>query len=287
MPPLIRRIDKINPNIRLGLPELSIPHHIYMFSRTPRQLPQMARNTLAFRSFNLVFNLAGGGTAIINNVPLKFRPGNAILVFPEQPRHYMLDRPHKFLWLFVGFQLDACTALQPLASTVMQAPRACRTGLVRLLKDYITARSREAPHPEHTVRLSLTLWQLLAQLADCQATGAGRRLPAPALADDIAARVQTLALEEPAEYCNSRRIARALNVSPQTLNRHFRQVAGESLSLFLRKQRICRARDLLNSSRLSIKEIAAACGFSSPNTLSRAFKQMLKIPPRRYRAQRK
>ncbi len=287
MPPLIRRIDKINPNIRLGLPALSIPHHIYIFSRTPRQLPQMARNTLAFHSFNLVFNLAGGGTAIINNVPLKFRPGNAILVFPEQPRHYMLDRPHKFLWLFVGFQLDACAALQPLASTVMQAPPACRGVLVRLLKDYITARSRPAPHPEHTVRLSLTLWQLLSQIADCHAAVAGRRLPSPAMADDIAVRVQALALEEPAAYCNSRRIARALNISPQTLNRHFLQVAGENLSVFLRKQRICRARDLLNSSQLSIKEIAAACGFSSPNTLSRTFKQMLKIPPRRYRAQRK
>ncbi len=73
----------------------------------------MARNVLAFHSFNLVFNLAGNGRAVINNVPLKFRPGDAILVFPEQPRHYTLDRRTKFLWLFVRFQLESCAAPQP------------------------------------------------------------------------------------------------------------------------------------------------------------------------------
>ena len=153
---------------------------------------------------------------------------------------------------------------------------------------YVAARSSAPPSPERSVRLSLTLWQMLAQIASQHnARTTGRPPSTPAIGDNLVVRVQALALKNPAEYCNSRRIAQALGVSLQKLNRHFQQASGKSLGEFLRTQRICRARDLLNTSQLSIKEIAAARGFSSPQTFSRTFKQMLKIPPRRYRAQRK
>ncbi len=285
---LIRRIDKINPNLRIPLPELAIPRDVYIFSRSSQQLPCLRKSTLTFRFFNLVFNLHGAGEALIADVRFKFKPGNALLVFPGQPRHYAIAQPQDILWLFIGFRLDSYATLQPLRSAIIRSSPAMLKILTVVLKDYIAARAASHPSPEGSVRLSMSLWLLLSQIASQNnPRPKGRHGQTPIAGNDLAMRVQNLALENPAVYCTSRRIARALGISTQSLNRRFQRLAGESLGLFLRQQRICRARDLLNTTPLSVKEIAAHCGFSSPSTFSRAFKQLLKSPPRRYRAQQK
>ena len=62
--------------------------------------------------------------------------------------------------------------------------------------------------------------------------------------------------------------------SPFHFHRLFSAMVGEPLSGFIRRVRLQRAARLLKTNpRLSITEIALDCGFSSPSTFARSFKQ--------------
>ena len=53
---------------------------------------------------------------------------------------------------------------------------------------------------------------------------------------------------------------------------------------WLIRERVGRARELLESSDLTIERIAAACGFGSAETLRHHFRREMGTPPTRYRA---
>lgn len=80
--------------------------------------------------------------------------------------------------------------------------------------------------------------------------------------------------------------AKRHNVSVCWLIRRFKQVTGESPNQYLIQIRIRRARELLESSRLNMGEIASVLGYESPLYFSRQFKQLQGVNPKRYREQR-
>lgn len=80
--------------------------------------------------------------------------------------------------------------------------------------------------------------------------------------------------------------AKRHNVSVCWLIRRFKQVTGESPNQYLIQIRIRRARELLESSRLNMGEIASVLGYESPLYFSRQFKQLQGVSPKRYREQR-
>lgn len=64
----------------------------------------------------------------------------------------------------------------------------------------------------------------------------------------------------------------------------FKLYWGKSFTDYLNEVRISKACTLLADPSLSIKEIAAACGFSHSNYFSRVFKQIQKLTPGEYRS---
>jgi AraC-like DNA-binding protein len=68
-----------------------------------------------------------------------------------------------------------------------------------------------------------------------------------------------------------------------TFKRHFRAVTGESPAAWLRRRRLERARLLLESSRLSVAEIAFEVGFSSVSHFVHTFRQEYGAPPHAFR----
>jgi AraC family transcriptional regulator len=65
--------------------------------------------------------------------------------------------------------------------------------------------------------------------------------------------------------------------------RVFKQSAGESPHVFVLRRRIERAKRLLSQSRLPLREIAPACGFSSQSHLTARFRKLTGVTPRGYR----
>ncbi len=82
-------------------------------------------------------------------------------------------------------------------------------------------------------------------------------------------------------------IADRLNVSPSHLSRTFSAEVGLPLSAYLADLRIQRAGDLLEAGALSVKEIAARCGFRDPNYFSRAFRGATGLTPSEFARSRR
>ena len=72
-------------------------------------------------------------------------------------------------------------------------------------------------------------------------------------------------------------------ISPSSLQRAFLEHFGTTPKQYLIKLRMNKALRLLAENRLSIKEIAAACGFSDEKYFSTAFKERYGYPPTQLR----
>lgn len=74
------------------------------------------------------------------------------------------------------------------------------------------------------------------------------------------------------------------HVSPRTLSRRFRSEIGASPMTWLSHRRVTRAQELLESTDISIEELAQAVGFGSDVLLRHHFRQHVGIAPTAYRA---
>ena len=78
-------------------------------------------------------------------------------------------------------------------------------------------------------------------------------------------------------------LADRLAVSPRTLHRYFIKRIGLPPAAYLIQARLKKARILLESSRLSVEQIAASTGFGSAINFRQQFRKHLQISPREYR----
>jgi AraC family transcriptional activator FtrA len=79
-------------------------------------------------------------------------------------------------------------------------------------------------------------------------------------------------------------VAARAHMSTRTLERRFRAETGESLQRWISRQRVERARELLEASPLTVTEIAHRTGFASSESLRRHFTVHAGASPRAYRA---
>jgi len=73
------------------------------------------------------------------------------------------------------------------------------------------------------------------------------------------------------------------SLSPSRFSAIFREVHGKGPGRFLRETRLKHARELLDAAELSIKEIAAKCGYADVSHFSHSFRQAMGRSPREYR----
>ena len=78
-------------------------------------------------------------------------------------------------------------------------------------------------------------------------------------------------------------LADRAGVSVRALNRLVREQVGDAPMSYYRKIRLQAARNTLFYSDIAIQDVAAACGFGSPEVFSRSFKAHFGISPREYR----
>ena len=108
-----------------------------------------------------------------------------------------------------------------------------------------------------------------------------RPVPEPQLASTTAARAWALArLHEPIQL---RDMAEQESMSVRTFTRRFREEAGISAGQWLTQQRVERARHLLESTDLSIDQIAHTSGFGTPQSMRQHLQSTLGVTPTTYR----
>ncbi|MEI8290959.1 MAG: substrate-binding domain-containing protein [Verrucomicrobiota bacterium] len=86
------------------------------------------------------------------------------------------------------------------------------------------------------------------------------------------------------EPISIKNVAQYISVPRRTLERHFRAAMGVSLHDFLARERIERAQDLLKAvPRLTLKEVADRCGFTTISYLNTAFRLKVGMSPQEWR----
>lgn len=108
-------------------------------------------------------------------------------------------------------------------------------------------------------------------------------LPAPDEADPVG---ETLAwalgrLDQPLPV---EQLARRARMSRRHFDRRFREVTGTTPATWLTYQRVLRARQLLEETRLPVEEVARKCGFSGAAALRPHFRRIVGTVPVAYRA---
>lgn len=78
-------------------------------------------------------------------------------------------------------------------------------------------------------------------------------------------------------------LAKMENVSMTTYNLHFKKQMGMSPTKYILSLRMHSAKELLESSELSVKEIGAMCGYDDFNFFSKTFKKHTGVSPLAYR----
>ena len=91
------------------------------------------------------------------------------------------------------------------------------------------------------------------------------------------------ALDRIAQPLTVRDLARRAGMSSRNLARHFHAVTGESPLRWLLAQRVRHAQELLETSALSVEQIAARTGMGTATTLRRHFSRQVGVPPETYR----
>ena len=79
-------------------------------------------------------------------------------------------------------------------------------------------------------------------------------------------------------------LARSLNLSPSRFAHLFTKEIGVSPIRYLHTQRMLRARQLLEQTSLSVKEVMVQVGCSDPSHFARDFQRFHGMPPTQWRA---
>ena len=97
-------------------------------------------------------------------------------------------------------------------------------------------------------------------------------------------RVLTLVERELHHKLSVDMMARAANLSPSRLHRLFKSEIGLTPMTYLRKCRMKKARNLLETTFLSVKEVARRVGVNDDSHFVRDFEKIFGVTPARYRA---
>lgn len=81
-------------------------------------------------------------------------------------------------------------------------------------------------------------------------------------------------------------LAGSVALSRFHFSRQFRNATGTTPHEFVLQQRVTLARTMLHRTRLSLREVASACGFADQSHMTRIFRTRLGITPGRYRRER-
>jgi AraC-like DNA-binding protein len=99
----------------------------------------------------------------------------------------------------------------------------------------------------------------------------------------LAGRVEAYVARHLAQPLSTGRIAKALRVNPDYLNRAFRRVRQLTITEYIHQRRLHDAELLLRESADSVLEIATACGFASTSYFRRVFARQHGFSPGAYK----
>lgn len=231
----------------------------------------------------LIYTLSGGGLLHYQNREFCTTAGDAILFAPHAHHHYQTD-PTVGHWdlLWAHFhprahwmELLHWPRLWPLVMHLSLAGSPRQPDVLELLMH--THALATGPHPRRQALAMNALEKVLLYLDEVNPDSAAQRLDSR-----IKAAMDLLfaGLGQPTSVAT---LARAAGLSPSRFAHLFKDQVGVCPRQLLEEQRMNQARQMLKMSQHSIKQVAAAVGFSNPFYFSLRFKRHTGLAPQTFR----
>jgi AraC-like DNA-binding protein len=239
----------------------------------------------------LVLFLAGQGTFSLGTKKRSYAPHDLFCVPPFVPHSIVADSVTEHIAVHFDWTLGLPV-----------------TGLLTDRKPYEVRLPAGLSLPRHTTLVAgdrveeelkqlVVAWQTRGPLGTLTATGSlmrvlaallrqGTTMPATGELGRVRARMESAMalLRDPSAPTQPPvLLAQAADLSVSHFNRLFREWTGFTPMEYQRRNKIAHARLLLGDARLSIKEIAARCGFDDQYHFSRVFRQLDGLSPSQYR----
>lgn len=260
----------VSPPVGAG----ALPNNTLMFLR--KHLPAQHLNWMHNR-FVLIIDIKGEGEAILNNISVRLRESEALLIPPYQAHHFeTFEKPIE--WLFITFEMQSVERPLPAPGMTAALGKIDWELIAHLERQFID----EAKHPGASAyELSLTLALLLASLARRAASSgkAAAQTPSAKPEELLLERLNKHVYEHIDTPLTNEMLARQLGVSSGKLRTLVRKVIGESLGAYVRRIRVQIAASLLVNGHITVGEAAGRCGFNSIYAFSRCFKHITGLPP--------
>lgn len=245
----------------------------------------------------LVYVIKGSGLHHIDGEPFPLIAGDLYAIGEGTLHSYQVERDLEFYNLLLKPGLFDARELAELGAL---------HDFAAFLRGGGGARPKLSFAPPHSDRLAQLLermseeikhkqpgWRLAAKalfsefiVAACRQTSVAAS-EAPDVDDGPVASALGAIHERYAEHLTVDQLAEVAGVSAGHLGETFRARTGLTIHQYLGKLRVDRARELLESTELSITDICHRCGFEDSGYLTRVFKKATGLTPRDYRRQRR
>lgn len=245
-------------------------------------LPGESFGPRALRDYELVWIIEGDATYSHDGVSVPAPAGTVILGRPSFQERYAWDRVRQTRHAYFHFGIERLPDDWPPAdqwpiARQMESGDLVRPLFRRVLDRWCSRRDHDRDLPTPAVnRLVATL------LDEFLSPSAADHRPMPLLPEAVTRAVawaHARLLEEPDAPISLPDLASAANLSPSQLIRQFRATLGVTPVRTIQLMRLEQAMTLLARSNLTVKQIAARCGFVSQFHFSRLFHRVYGASP--------
>jgi AraC-like DNA-binding protein len=226
----------------------------------------------------LILCEAGSGWCELGESRYDVRVGDVLLIPPRQPHRYYADKddPWSIWWLHVtGVDLPDLLAAIGLDLSKPTAPVSDPVQAAALIESICNDLARDETSSSLTAAAGAA-WHLLAQLA----AERHRR----SVGDASINRIQSHLREHLADPFSVPELAAAAGFSTSHFSARFHAVTGFSVTEYVKRLRLARARELLLTTDRSIADIAGEVGYPDQFYFSRQFRSVMGSSPRHFRS---
>lgn len=219
----------------------------------------------------------GSGVVALDGEEHTLSPGTSIAIPAGVPHEYRSSE--RDAWTIWWIHVRGTDAAE-LTTRANGAPvvRLRSVDRVVALFDELVSLLERRMSPAHLLAASGIAWNLLTRIT------VDSTLPAEGSPLERAMRYLETRIDGTIQVAD---LAALVGLSPSHLSALFRQATGGGPAAFHTSLKMGRARSLLDTSTMSVAEVAAAVGYSDPLYFSRQFRRVHEVSPTVYRAQHK
>lgn len=222
--------------------------------------------------WHIGYTIRGKGTVVVRNKRYKLRPGDIIVIYPNEPHIYAADHTNPYTIYHIHIE---CSGNVPhVFPRYFKASMLSKSGMAIFRKlNYLSHRSSS---PSRGPRIMALLWLLLAELYDMGYQSKGTASTPLCDKNYTAFSAVTDKLQhEPFRFPGVDALAAQMHICRRVFTRFFRDNTGMSPREYYLTYLMTRAKQLLALKRHSLKEISGMCGYSNAQNFLRAYKRYL------------